>query len=123
MSAALRLRVRGSVACLFLTCVAVRGAVAHCEEFKVFPSEVMQSLTSALAVTKGSPHVVVALLDSGVDPSHPWFKGHLIQGWDIVTGTTQTSDSFGHGTAVAGVIAQVAPGCRVDFHNLGTPKG
>jgi subtilisin family serine protease len=54
---------------------------------------------------EGSPSVVVAVLDTGVDATQPDLQGALVPGWNVLTGTADTADDFGHGTAVAGVIA------------------
>jgi subtilisin family serine protease len=54
---------------------------------------------------QGSPRVVVAVLDTGVDATQPDLAGALVPGWNTMTDTSDTSDTFGHGTAVAGVIA------------------
>jgi subtilisin family serine protease len=56
-------------------------------------------------VTRGSSRIVVAVIDTGVDPGHPDLKGALVQGHDFVNGDADASDDHGHGTAVAGVIA------------------
>jgi subtilisin family serine protease len=50
-------------------------------------------------------HVLVAVLDTGVDASHPDLMGHIRAGSDFVDGDSDPSDEFGHGTAVSGVIA------------------
>ena len=50
--------------------------------------------------------VVVAVLDTGIDPNHPDFQGALAPGWrDVVSGQGTPHDDNGHGTAVAGIIA------------------
>jgi subtilisin family serine protease len=56
-------------------------------------------------ITRGSPSVVVAVLDTGVDASHPELKGALVAGRDIIHGNDNPADDNGHGTAVAGVVA------------------
>ena len=55
--------------------------------------------------TTGSPDVVIATVDSGVDPSIPDLQGQLIPGWDFVQGDAVPRDTVGHGTHVASVIA------------------
>jgi len=49
--------------------------------------------------------VTVAILDTGVDASHPDLASRLVPGWDIYTNSADTSDLCGHGTAVAGSAA------------------
>ena len=56
-------------------------------------------------VTQGSSKIVVAVVDTGVDPNHPDLRGALVPGWDFVGGDAEPADDHGHGTAVAGVIA------------------
>ena len=56
-------------------------------------------------VKSGANSVVVAVLDTGVDPSQPDLRGALIPGYDFVHQTTNPADDHGHGTAVAGIIA------------------
>jgi len=48
---------------------------------------------------------VVAVLDTGVSPGDDGFA-HLLQGYDFYYGDTDPSDGVGHGTHVAGTIAQ-----------------
>lgn len=48
---------------------------------------------------------VVAVLDSGVDASHPDLAGQLILGPDLVDGDGSPDDENGHGTNIAGIIA------------------
>lgn len=54
--------------------------------------------------------VIIAIVDSGVDPNHPDLD--QVAGWDYVDGDADPtpdpeSDSFAHGTACAGVAAAV----------------
>lgn len=61
--------------------------------------------------------VIVAVLDTGIDVSHPGFAGRLIEPtkrWNFVDNNNDVNEvnngkGYGHGTAVAGVILQVAP--------------
>ncbi len=61
---------------------------------------------AAWALLPGSARpVVVAVVDSGVDPSQPDLQGALVPGADFADSTGSTADQYGHGTMVAGVIA------------------
>lgn len=60
---------------------------------------------AAWQVSQGVKPVVVAVIDSGVDPTQPDLQGALVPGADFVDSSGDTSDGFGHGTMVAGVIA------------------
>jgi len=63
--------------------------------------------------------VTVAVLDTGVDVSHPALAGRLLPGWDFVDGDAGPSEAaatgagHGHGTHVAGLVAWVAPGAKI----------
>ena len=64
---------------------------------------------SAWNITKGSEDVVVALIDTGIDVSHPEFAGRISpKSCNIVTeqvGAEYAEDDINHGTHVAGIIA------------------
>ena len=62
--------------------------------------------------------VVVAVIDSGLDLNHPVFEDRLVDGWDFLDNDAIPQDegegaNYGHGTAVAGVILQVAPQAKI----------
>ncbi len=66
--------------------------------------------------------VEVAVLDTGIDTSHPDLKANILGGVSCVKGETATTDGNGHGTHVAGTIAAlgntqgvvgVAPGAKL----------
>ncbi len=48
--------------------------------------------------------VKVALIDTGIDASHPDLKGKVADWVDYVNGKTSPYDDFGHGTHCAGII-------------------
>src|SRR5262249_38944556 len=56
----------------------------------------------AWGVTVGASGVPIAIIDSGVDGTHPDLTSKLIPGWNFLNGTSNTADVLGHGTAVAG---------------------
>lgn len=58
-------------------------------------------------VTTGSPDVIVAVLDTGVDEAHPDLEPNMIDGYDFVNDDPDAWDDASHGTHVAGVIAAV----------------
>lgn len=48
---------------------------------------------------------LVAIVDSGVDESHPDLQGRVVDRFDATTGEASATDVDGHGTAVASVAA------------------
>jgi thermitase len=61
--------------------------------------------------------VIVAVLDTGVEATHPALQGRLVSGYDFVDNDADPGEegiygqniSYGHGTHVAGLIALAAP--------------
>ncbi len=49
--------------------------------------------------------VILAVLDTGIDPNHPDLADQLVNGWNVVSNNANTADWHGHGTSVAGVAA------------------
>lgn len=75
-------------------------------------------------ITRGSPSVVVAVVDDGFDLGHPMFKGRVFKPYNIFTRNSRIGLGQGHGTHTAGLAvgsdanrangaAGVAPGCRL----------
>lgn len=65
-------------------------------------------LNRSQALSQGAG-VIVASLDTGVNQNHPALKGQLMPGYNALNQTSNVTDDNGHGTFVAGVIAQIAP--------------
>jgi subtilisin family serine protease len=65
----------------------------------------MVRLPDAWSASTGSARVVIAVLDSGIDPAHPDLRGAVLAGRDLIDGDDDPDDQNGHGTATAGVIA------------------
>ncbi|HUJ39442.1 MAG TPA: S8 family serine peptidase [Candidatus Acidoferrales bacterium] len=73
------------------------------------------------ALAEGSGHGIrVAVLDSGVEAGHPRLGIKLVDDLAVVAEHRRLhvvkggeKDSFGHGTAVAGVIHEIAPEARI----------
>jgi thermitase len=85
-------------------------------------------LPQAWQTTQGNPNIKIAVIDSGVDPTHPDLIANLLPGAafigskDTNTQRPAWTDEFGHGTHVAGIIAAmannvgvtgVAPFCKI----------
>lgn len=56
-------------------------------------------------VTSQGSGITVAILDTGVDSSHPDLVDRMLAGWNAVDGSTDSADIHGHGTAVAGTAS------------------
>src|SRR5215217_756842 len=71
---------------------------------------------TAWASTTGASSTVIAVIDSGIDFTHPDLANNQwsnpaasaaddLHGWDYVADSGESKDEQGHGTAVAGIIA------------------
>jgi thermitase len=74
--------------------------------------------------TRAGDGVKIAVIDSGIDLNHPAFQGALVgqsDMWDWVDADSTPQDvkgsgsnhGYGHGTAVAGIVLQVAPKAKI----------
>ncbi|MDX2007576.1 MAG: S8 family serine peptidase [Meiothermus sp.] len=75
-------------------------------------------------------NVKVAVIDSGVDLNHPALASRLIDRYDFVDNDGIPQEvgmmgdrGFGHGTAVAGIVAQVAPSAMIMAYRVLGPDG
>jgi subtilisin family serine protease len=63
------------------------------------------SAPAAWSSTTGSASVVIAIIDTGVEGTHPDLASKMVAGWNIYGNNSDTSDVYGHGTLVAGTAA------------------
>ena len=77
----------------------IQGAIGWVWNDFAFPA--------AWDITTGSPGVVIADLDSGVNAGHPDLVGSVLPGMNFTVSpnTTTVADDYGHGTETAGVLA------------------
>jgi subtilisin family serine protease len=73
------------------------------------------NIRKAWKITKGSQEIRVAVVDTGIDASHPDLKDNICRkkgsdeyGYDFVTNKKNPEDKHGHGTHVAGIIGATA---------------
>lgn len=91
------------------------------------PAFMALGLTDAHDLSTGAG-ITVAVLDTGIDADHPMLAGRLLPGYDMVSddgdpaeeadgidddGDGVVDEAYGHGTFVAGIVAQVAPDARI----------
>ena len=62
-------------------------------------------LPEAWEISKGSPDIVIAIVDTGVDLTHPDLVDKLVPGYNIIDDNDLPLDDDGHGTHVAGIAA------------------
>lgn len=86
----------------------------------------------SLSLVEDAAGVRVALVDSGVDPSHPWFGAARIDHRRLVRDGAaggyravpdEGGDRSGHGTACAGIIVRMAPRVRLTSVRALGPDG
>ena len=93
---------------MVLIALASSGALAAAPNDQFYPlswHHQMIGSEGAWEISPGSKTVIVAVIDTGIDPNHPDLVGHLVPGWNFVDNSADTSPIGYHGTTVAGVIA------------------
>lgn len=88
------------------------------------------SAVDAWKIEQGSRNVIVAVIDTGIDPDHKDLKQNIWQdpaapasvyGWNFVSNKANPKDDHGHGTHVAGIIgawSDAKPGVSGVVHNV-----
>lgn len=69
--------------------------------------------TPSVEIPNTEKPVKVAIIDSGIDASHDFFKDKLLDGWDFVEETSVVSDEIGHGTHVAGIVLSNSTAAKI----------
>ena len=67
--------------------------------------------------------IIVAIVDTGIDASHPDFEGVTVRWSDHVNGRSQPYDDAGHGTHVSGLVVAQARAGGFDPRVLGVAPG
>jgi hypothetical protein len=68
----------------------------------------------AWRISAGDPRIRIAVVDLGLDHTHPELKGRIVDSVDLGAGDSDPmSLSVPHGTAVAGIIAATCPRCSL----------
>lgn len=82
------------------------------------------------SIERSGRGVRVAIVDSGVDPTHPWLEGARVahvgvekQGELWVLRPCEPGDQSGHGTACAGIIHRMAPEAELTSVRAFGPDG
>lgn len=84
----------------------------------------MANLAKAWDITFGDPKVIIAVVDTGIDLTHPDLKNKIVPGYNIISqGKTPPKDDNGHGTHASGIaaadtnnkigVAGTAPRCKL----------
>jgi hypothetical protein len=98
------LRLGAGVALLFLT--VMTGSARAAEDPLRASQWYLDAIGADAAQRVGQgAGITVAVVDSGVDATHPDLAGSVISGPDLVDGDDTPDDENGHGTVVAGIIA------------------
>jgi len=64
--------------------------------------------SEAWDISTGAEEIVIAIVDTGMDPNHVDLAAKILDGWNVWDDTADFSDRAGHGTQVAGVAAALS---------------
>lgn len=88
---------------------------------------------AAWSTTTGDKSIIIAILDTGVDGTHPDLQSKMVPGWNIYNNNSDTSDVYQHGTVVAGTaaaasnngqgVASIAWNCPIMPVRISAPDG
>ena len=88
---------------------------------------------AAWSTTTGDSSIIIAILDTGVDGTHPDLQSKMVPGWNIYNNNSDTTDVYGHGTVVAGTaaaasnngqgVASIAWNCPIMPVRISAPDG
>ncbi len=87
---------------IVLACVSTAAAITPNDP--VWPQswgEQRVGMAAAWDITTGDPNVIIAVVDTGVNPNAADLHGALVPGWDFITNSAATQDTGGHGTLSA----------------------
>jgi subtilisin family serine protease len=79
--------------------------------------DIDSNLAAAHQISRGDG-VLIAVIDTGIDINHPDLSANLTEGYDFFNDVQISNDYTAgsddtHGTHIAGIIAQVAPGAQI----------
>lgn len=108
------------------------AAEARARSYQTFLNQINKPYANQLGSGNGAG-VVVGVVDSGVQVSHPELRGQVVATYNAFTGGTDVTDQMGHGTHVAGLVAGnlangsllegVAPGAKLAIAKVFTTGG
>ncbi|HEV7766288.1 MAG TPA: S8 family serine peptidase [Thermoanaerobaculia bacterium] len=93
------------------------------------PVTTRRAESTSVQPNAGGNGIVVAVIDTGVDGTHPALAGKVIGGYDFVNDDNDPMDDHRHGTHVAGIIAAqgemtgVAPNVRLLAYKVLNAEG
>lgn len=101
----------------------LNGFVSNTDEDKGWHLDAIH-LKEGWSYTDGSPDVKVAVVDDGIQSSHPMFNGKIVDAYNVFTQNNHLSPGEGHGTHTAGLAvgsadtynsgaSGVAPKCKL----------